>query len=116
MNERPPDPILPETWTVKEVVADLKADLVGHLNKQDIILTGIDRKVDSKADKADLASLASEVRAGFDDHGHRITTLEDHKLEMEAQRKTHSRIWAAIGTVAGIAAILGATLLSHILK
>ena len=38
--------LVPETWSVKEVVADLKADLIGHLDKQDVTLSDISHKVE----------------------------------------------------------------------
>ena len=107
-----PPSAFPETWTVKEVVADLKSDLVDHLNKQDAVLIDIRTAVDSKADKSDLVELAAEVRLhavadakGFDDHGRRIQTLEE-------SRKFRNRSWAVAGSVAGIIAVIVAAFIS----
>jgi len=104
-----------ESWSTKEVVADMKSDLVAHLNKQDAVLGSIDRKVDAKADKADLVNLTTEVRIGFDGHGNRLTVLEEHRLETLASKKFRNRAWAVAGTAAGVAAIIiGALIDSHI--
>ena len=108
----PPASEFPDTWTVKEVVADLKTDIVGHLNKQDGMLVEIDRKVDGKADKADLVNLATEVRVGFDDHGKRITKLEEHRLDTEASKRFRTRAWAVAGTIGGILAIIAGSLIA----
>ena len=94
--------LLPDTWTVKEVVADLKSDIITHLNKQDSVLTEIDRKVDGKADKADLIALGVKI----DGHGNRISSLEEHRTEVESSKKFRNRVWAVVGSVAGIAAII----------
>ena len=106
-----PPSAFPETWTVKEVVADLKTDIVGHLNKQDLVLNDIRTAVDSKADKSDLVELAAEVRLhaqadakGFEDHGQRIQTLEE-------SRAFRTKAWIVVGSAAGtVAIIVGAVL------
>ncbi len=103
-----PLPLVPDTWTVKEVVADLKADLIEHLNKQDGVLTEIDRKVDSKADKADLTALGAK----FDNHGNRITSLEEHRANDLASKRFRTRVWAVVGSVAGTSAVIVAALIS----
>lgn len=109
--EEPPAPLVSETWTTKEVIADLKADLVGHLNKQDSTLAEISTKVDSKADKSDLMLLSQKI----DTHGVRITTLEEHRLEVESSKRFRNRVWAVVGSAAGVAAIIiGALIDSHI--
>lgn len=110
--ELAPRAILPESWSVKEVVADLKKDLVDHLDKQDTTLGEISRKVDSKADKADLVVLGIKIEG----HGERISQLEQHRTEQLAASQLHRRLWAAVGTVGGIVAILIAGLIdSHII-
>ena len=101
-NDQAPMPILPETWTVKEVVADLKSDLIDHLDKQDNVLREIDRKVDSKADKADLVALGVKI----DGHGSRIASLEEHRTEQESSKKFRNRAWAVAGTITSISAII----------
>ena len=106
--ERAPEPILPDSWTTKEVIADLKQDLVGHLNKQDVTLGEISSKVDSKADKADLVAIALKI----DGHGERITSLENHRLESIASRQFRNKVWAVVGTVCGILAILAGSLIA----
>lgn len=100
-------PLLPDTWTVKEVVADLKSDLVGHLTVQDGMLREIDRKVDSKADKADLLALGIKI----DGHGSRITALEEHRLDTVASKRFRNRAWTVAGSIAGVLAILGGALI-----
>lgn len=119
--ELAPHSILPESWSVKEVVADLKADLkadqastktdiVSHLVKQDEMLTAISTKVDGKADKADLLALGTKI----DGHGQRITTLEEHRTEELANSRFRRRVWAAIASVAGILAVLlGSLIAAH---
>jgi len=106
--ELAPHAILSDSWSVKEVVADLKADIVGHLDKQDLTLSEISTKVDSKADKADLIAIGFKI----DGHGERITTLEQHRLEQVASTQFRHRVWAVIGTVGGILAILAGSLIA----
>lgn len=102
----------PDTWTTKEVIADLKSDLVDHLNKQDGALADISKKVDTKADKADLFVLSQKI----DGQGARITKLEDYRTEETAIRKSRLRLWATAGAAAGIAATLAGSLIeSHII-
>lgn len=119
LDDHAPEPILPESWSVKEVVADLKADLkagqtalkadiVEHLDKQDITLGEISTKVDSKADKADLLVLTSKIEG----HGTRITTLEQHRLDQLAAKQFHNRMWAVVGTIGGILAVLAGSLIA----
>lgn len=100
--------LVPETWSVKEVVADLKADLIGHLDKQDVTLSDISHKVDGKADKADVATLGAKI----DGHAARIGSLEDHRKEQIAATQFRHRVWAVIGTVGGILAILAGSLIA----
>jgi hypothetical protein len=90
------------------VVADLKADLVKHLDKQDVVLVSIDRRLDSKADKLDLAALGNKL----DGHATRLTTLEQHRADDLSARRTRNRIWAAVGSVAGILAIIAGSLIA----
>ena len=107
-DEQAPPSAFPETWSVKEVVADLKSDIVTHLNKQDDMLTDISLKVDSKADKADLIPIVTKL----DTHGHRITALEEHRQDIEANRRFHNRAWAVAGSVGGLLAIIAAALIT----
>ena len=97
-----------ETWTVKEVVSDMKTDLVSHLDKQDLKLDDISLKIDNKADKADVAALAAKI----DGHGERITTLEQHRLDDLASKRFRNRVWTVIGSVSGILAILAGSLIA----
>lgn len=106
--ESAPDSLFPESWSVKEVVADLKQDLVGHLDKQDAVLHEISAKVDSKADKTDVVLLGAKI----DGHAERITTLEQHRAETLAATQFRHRVWAVIGTVGGILAILAGSLIA----
>ena len=111
-SDRAPEPLLPDTWTVKEVVADLKADLVSHLDRQDSTLAEISTKVDSKADRADVQALSIKFENKFDGHERRLITLEDHKIDNEASSKFRRRAWTVVGTVVGVFAILGGSLIA----
>lgn len=106
--ELAPHAILPESWSVKEVVADLKKDLLAHLDRQDVALSEISLKVDSKADKADLVLLGVKI----DGHSQRISSLEDARGEETANRQFRRRVWAAVATVSGIVAILVSSLIA----
>ena len=106
--ELAPHAILSDSWSAKEVFADMKADIVSHLDKQDLTLGEIITKVDSKADKADLIAIGLKI----DGHGERITTLEQHRLEQVASTQFRHRVWAVIGTVGGILAILAGSLIA----
>ena len=109
MPENPvPAAQVPESWSVKEVVADLKQDLVNHLDKQDVTLLAIQSAVDTKADKADVILLGSKIEV----HGERITALENHRVEQLASTQFRHRVWAVIGSVAGVLAILGGSLIA----
>ena len=101
-NDVAPASELPDTWTVKEVVADLKSDLVTHLNNQDKALNEIAISINGKADKSDVVALGVKL----DGHGNRITSLEEHRAELESGKKFRNRVWAVVGSVAGIAAII----------
>lgn len=103
MSENPtPSALLPDSWTTKEVVADLKKDLIDHLDKQDTTLADISHKVDGKADKADLVELGNKL----DRQGDRLSTLEQHRVDDLAGRRFRNRVWSVVGSVAGIAAII----------
>jgi len=116
-DEQTPPALLPETWSVKEVVADLKKDLVEHLDRQDVTLAQIDRKVDTKADKADLVTLTvrldkrindldSNTSASLKIHDVAIRTVSEQIVERVAVERARRRVWAAIGTGALVAATL----------
>ncbi len=64
-----------DTWTAKEVFSDLKTDLVQHLNKQDTVLTRIDRRLDDTMTKAD----GREIHERIDAIDRRTTKLEDER-------------------------------------
>ena len=111
MDEPAPASVLPDTWTVKEVVADLKSDLVTHLNNQDKALQEIAVSINGKADKSDVVALGVKIDA----HGQRITSLEEHRADLDSNKKFRNRAWAAVGTVAGIAAIIiGSLIAAHV--
>jgi hypothetical protein len=105
-------PLLPDTWTVKEVVADLKSDLVSHLNKQDEVLTAIDRKIEAKADKADVIALGGTLTTHIVESGIRLTTLEEHRASVEMSRRFRNRVWAVAGSVATLVVVILAALIS----
>lgn len=101
-----------DSWSAKEVFADLKTDILGHLDKQDAVLGEISSQLGSKADKADVVLLGVKI----DGHGERILKLEQHKTEQLASTQLRRRIWTVVGTVGGILAILFAGLIdSHII-
>jgi prophage DNA circulation protein len=107
-----PMPILPETWTVKEVIADFKTVMGDRMDKQDGMLMEIDRKVDSKADKADVQAVVASVV----DLTRRTIVLEQHKTETESARRFRNRAWAIAGSIASVLALGGAALLSGLVK
>jgi len=106
--ELAPHAILPESWSVKEVVADLKKDLIDHLDKQDTTLGEISSKVDTKADKSDLVVLGTKIES----HGTRITTLEQHRLDQIVTKQFHNKMWAVMGSIGGILAVLAGSLIA----
>lgn len=85
------------SYTVKEV-----------LDEQTALLRGIDKKVDEKASKADLAVLDTKIEG----HGGRITVLEQHQHITEASRRWRNKAWGVAGTIGGIAAVIVAGLIS----
>jgi hypothetical protein len=114
--EEAPAPLLPDTWTVKEVVADLKSDIVKHLDRQDTLLREISNKVDSKADRADLIELGHQVQlhgiadaANFKEQSGRIQDLE-------GWRQSSVRLWAGAGVVlVAMAGLLGGLFGGHVI-
>ena len=64
-----------DTWTAKEVFADLKTDLTSHLLRQDQILTRIDRRLDDTMTKAD----GREIHERIDLLDRRTSKLEDER-------------------------------------
>ena len=112
MSNDAPHAILPDTWTVKEVVADLKQDILQHLNKQDDMLAEIDRKVDSKADKSDLQALSGELKSHIASDDRRLTILEEHKVANESSARFRKRAWYVVASVASILAIIGGSLIA----
>jgi hypothetical protein len=116
----PPGNGVHESWSIKEVFADLKTDFSAHLDKQDatldkqyVALNVIDTKLDSKADRSEVLAMATEFRTGHQDHGRRITVLEQHRSDDLAGRRTRNRIWAAVGSGTGIVAIIVGSLISR---
>lgn len=85
------------SYTVKEL-----------FDQQNQLLRGIDKKVDSKADKADLIPIVADLGR----HDGRITVLENNNTQFEAMRSQRRRIWTVIGSIAGIAAVLGGSLIA----
>ena len=108
MSDGTPVPVIDDRWSVKEVVADLKHDIVAHLDKQDVTLADIRNDVSGKADKADVVSLGAKI----DGHAQRITTLEEHRADDLSSKRFRTRVWAVIGSVSGIAAIIVGSLIS----
>jgi hypothetical protein len=109
-DERAPESLIPESWTAKEVIADLKRDIVHRFDQQDDVLDDISKKVDGKADKADVVSLGLEMKS----LGDRVGKLEEHHVEETAAAQFRHRVWAAIGSVAGIIAIIvGSIIAGH---
>lgn len=66
------------SFTVKEL-----------LNEQTSLLRGIDKKVDGKADKADLVPIVAELRQ----HNTRITTIEDDRKAEAAAATLRTSFW-----------------------
>jgi hypothetical protein len=102
--EAAPD-LLPDSWSTKEVVADLKHDILGRFDKQDATLQDIARSVDGKADKADVQVLAAEHRTLAD----RLLVLETWRLQSARLRNT-ALICMGIG-----ATVLGGLLGGHVI-
>jgi hypothetical protein len=75
-------------YTVKEL-----------LDEQTDLLRGIDRKVDGKADKADLIPILSRL----DDHHGRIGRLEDErasdKTAADVRATYRRRLWMAVTAI-----------------
>lgn len=101
-----------ETYTVKEVISDLKTDLVGRFDKVDHRLESIDRRVDTTATKEDIREVHQRIDGLETDHGHRIQKLEDHHSEVEAVNGHKRRLWAVAGAAALIVATVGAALIA----
>jgi hypothetical protein len=102
--EAPAD-LLPDQWTVKEVVADLKTDILGRMDKQDFVLQDISTKVDGKADKADLVALVTKAEG----HADRIRDLESWRLSA-------ARNWAALGVaVVALSGLFGGLFGGHVI-
>lgn len=110
-----PAPADTEGWSVKEYVADLKKDMRGRFDSQDVLLHEINTKMDTKAEKADVAALTVKrdaqlacIGTTLNNHGTRIATLEHH-------HNTGRRTWAVIGAIAGtlltVAAIIAAAVI-----
>lgn len=108
-----------ETYTVKEVIADLKGDLVGRFDKVDTRLESIDRRVDTTATKEDVREVSQRVDGLERAHDLRISSLEDWRVAdraVAARRTvtTTTQRWA-IGIGATCAAALVAGLIeAHI--
>ncbi len=79
------------SYTVKEL-----------LDEQTALLREIDKKVDQKADRADLVELASDLRAT----DLRVTALETDGAGRTAVSEHARRIWAGAGVLATILAML----------
>lgn len=100
-----------DTWTTKEVFTDLKSDIMGRFDKQDVALVDIRHELSNTATKDDLRQVHRRIDGIERDHGGRITALEVHHGDETAVRSHKRRVWAVAGTVAGIAAIIGGSLL-----
>jgi hypothetical protein len=111
-SEQAPTALLPDLWTVKEVIADLKSDLVSHLDKQDVSLVEIVSRLDGKADKADVVNLGAELHAHVQTDERRLSILEDHKINVEASARFRKHTWTIVGSIITILAILGGSLIA----
>ena len=120
--------ILPDSWSVKEVVADLKADIHKRLDYQDELLhdiatnvaqkadktdlVGLSAKLDTKADKTDLVGLTVKRDLQFATIDHALTQHDGRIGTLEQHHDTHTRAWYVIGVIATICAILAGSLLA----
>jgi len=92
------------TYTVKEVIQDLKGDLVHRFDKiddrlvaQDDVMSDIKRDIANTATKADVAAVHKRIDALDGDLSPRVQRLEDHQVH-------RGRVWAVVGSVALIIA------------
>ena len=113
-----------DTWSVKEVFGDLKADIVHRFDNVDSVLNALDKRLDSTATKADIG----EVHKRIDGVVARIVPLEvaltAAQTRQEAVQEHRGRVWTrrekAWGLVVGVGTLAGiwfgpvvATALTH---
>lgn len=92
-----------DTWTAKEVFADLKGDIMGRFDKQDKTLVALGNRLDNTATKDDIAHLTLRV----DGHEGRITTLETDTMTVGAVSVHKRETWKVAGYVAALIAAVG---------
>lgn len=103
------DPELTEDARVSFSVREL-------LGEQTTLLRSIDKKVDTKADKADLMALWSRI----DNHDGRIKTIETAReaegAVVTARVKTRNRLWGAGAVFVGaMATLVGSLIGAHVI-
>lgn len=87
------------TWSVKEVFADLKGDLIQRFNNVDGRLESIDRRIDSTATKEDI----SEIHHRIDGVEARIVPLEKAAESEQAIEQNRARFRTGLAWAAGVA-------------
>lgn len=92
-----------DTWTAKEVFADLKTDLMGRLDKQDVVLDHIERRLDNTATKEDIHAVHQRI----DGVEGRIVPLEQAAADEKAVEQSRARFRANLAWVAGILGACG---------
>ncbi len=97
-----------DVWTPKEVFADLKADLNARLDKQDVVLSRIESRLDNTATKDDVRELHERVDGVHD----RVLKIEDERDNLHAVAAARSRVWRRVWvTLTAVGVPLGASLI-----
>jgi len=95
-------------YTVKEVIQDLKGDLVHRFDKMDTRLESIDNRLDNTATKEDVAVVHKRIDDLSGDLNPRVSALETSQ--------SHRRInWKVASAIGGILAVLATAIIPHFL-
>lgn len=101
------------TWDAKEIYSELKADLRGdikemkgdiggRLDRQDTVLEGIDRRLDSTVTKEDLREGLREAHDRIDDVERRVEPLEAAAAATKAVVEKRVRFRTNLAWLAGL--------------
>ena len=93
------------SYTVKEV-----------LDKQTDLLIGIDHKVDSKADRADLVDAVNTINQNMTAMQSTLAGHHDRLLSLEHWRSSNARMWAASGVLLlAISGLISGLVSAHVI-
>lgn len=92
-----------DTWSAKEVFADLKKDIIHRFDRTDQTLESIDRRLDNAATKDDVSQIHRRIDGLETAVNDRLVPLEQQADAEKAVEQNRGRFRANLAWVAGLA-------------